>query len=146
MLVINSFNESRFGGVWTGFSLKWYARLFKRANVDCPQQFAYCRYFFYNRLNTLGHLRCFALHSYESKLRRAHFLIYTPLVSDILMGISLLLFFFALNIQLGLLTITIARTTFCISYVAMVMLGKLQNYDFSLVEAAQDLGSIEELS
>jgi spermidine/putrescine transport system permease protein len=57
------------------------------------------------------------------------------------MGISLLLFFVALNIKLSLFTIFIAHTTFCISYVTMVMLSKLQTFDFSVVEAARDLGA-----
>lgn len=144
MLVINSFNESRFGGVWTGFSLKWYARLFQERQMWIALNNSLIVAISSTIASTLlGTCAAFALHSYRSKLQRAHyFLIYTPLVlPDILMGISLLLFFFALNIQLGLLTITIAHTTFCISYVAMVMLGKLQNFDFSLVEAAQDLGA-----
>jgi spermidine/putrescine transport system permease protein len=57
------------------------------------------------------------------------------------MGISLLLFFISINIQLGLFTVFIAHTTFCMSYVTMVMLSKLQNFDFTLIEAAQDLGA-----
>ena len=57
------------------------------------------------------------------------------------MGISLLLFFFMLNIKLGLLPIAIAHTTFCLSYVTMVVLSKLQNFDYSVVEAGLDLGA-----
>lgn len=144
MLVINSFNDSRFGGVWTGFSFKWYAQLFEEKQmwlalknsliVACSSTVA---------STFLGTCAAFALHGYRSKLQKVHyFLVYTPLVlPDILMGISLLLLFFALSIKLGLLTITIAHTTFCVSYVAMVMLAKLQNFDFSLVEAAEDLGA-----
>ena len=29
MLVLSSFNESRFGGLWSGFTFKWYERLFQ---------------------------------------------------------------------------------------------------------------------
>ncbi len=57
------------------------------------------------------------------------------------MGISLLLFFVLFNVNLGLGTIYLAHTTFCLSYVVMVMLSKLQHFDFSMVEAAQDLGA-----
>jgi spermidine/putrescine transport system permease protein len=57
------------------------------------------------------------------------------------MGISLLLFFVLFNIHLGLFTVYIAHTTFCISYVTLVMLSKLHNFDFSIIEAAQDLGA-----
>jgi spermidine/putrescine transport system permease protein len=69
-------------------------------------------------------------------------LIYTPLVvPEILMGISLLLFFVALGVDLGLGTIFLAHVTFCISYVAMVVLARLQDFDFSVMEAARDLGA-----
>jgi len=52
-----------------------------------------------------------------------------------------LLFFVAIGLPLGLFTIFLAHVTFCISYVAMVVLGRLQNFDFSVVEAALDLGA-----
>lgn len=57
------------------------------------------------------------------------------------MGMSLLLFFISIHIKLGLLTIFIAHVTFCISYVTMVVLGRLQNFDFAIIEAAKDLGA-----
>ncbi len=57
------------------------------------------------------------------------------------MGISLLMAFVASGVSLGLSTIFLAHVTFCISYVALVVLGRLQDFDFSIVEAAQDLGA-----
>lgn len=144
VLAVNSFNASRFGGVWGGFSLKWYARLFRDPAV------------WHALRNTLlvatgatatsmilGTTAAFALHRYRSRLQFAHYtLVYTPLVvPDILMGMSLLLWFVALRIPLGLTTIWAAHVTFCISYVAMVVLGRLQDFDFSVVEAARDLGA-----
>ncbi len=144
LLMVNSFNESRFGGPWTGFSLKWYTRLLEDKQMWIALKNSLIVAFSSTVISTfLGTCAAFALHFYRTPLQRVHyFLVYTPLIiPDILMGISLLLLFFALNIKLGLLTITIAHTTFCMSYVAMVMLTKLQNFDFSLVEAAQDLGA-----
>jgi spermidine/putrescine transport system permease protein len=38
-------------------------------------------------------------------------------------------------------TIILAHVTFCISYVALVVLGRLQDFDFTVVEAARDLGA-----
>lgn len=144
MLVISSFNESRFGGIWTGFSLKWYERLWQekamwaalKNSLIISISATICS-------SILGTLAAFALHFYRTGLQKVHYsLIYTPLIiPDILMGISLLLFFVALNIKLSLFTIFIAHTTFCISYVTMVMLSKLQTFDFSVVEAARDLGA-----
>jgi len=53
----------------------------------------------------------------------------------------LLFFFAALGMPLGLTTITLAHITFCVSYVALVVLGRLQDFDWAVVEAAQDLGA-----
>jgi spermidine/putrescine transport system permease protein len=69
-------------------------------------------------------------------------LIYTPLViPDILMGMSLLLFFVGIGWNLGLDTVTVAHISFCVSYVALVVLARLQDFDITLVEAARDLGA-----
>lgn len=144
ILIINSFNASRFGGVWTGFSLKWYVKLFQERElweaVKNSLQVALVSTFVSTILGTSA---AFALYRYKTRLQKVHFgLIYAPLIiPDILMGISLLLFFFILKIKLGLLTITIAHTTFCVSYVTMVVLSKLQNFDYSVVEAGLDLGA-----
>lgn len=144
VLVVNSFNASRFGGSWEGFSLRWYARLLHERDIW---------HAFRNTMiiaaaatltsTVLGTSAAFALHRYQSRLQRLHYaLIYTPLViPEILMGMSLLLFFVALKVQLGLFTIYLAHVTFCISYVAMVVLARLQDFDFAIVEAAMDLGA-----
>jgi len=144
MLVITSFNESRFGGVWRGFSMKWYHQLFAEENL-------------WNALKNslligvgatvvssiLGTLAALSLYRYRSMLQKAHYgLIYTPLVvPDVLMGISLLLFFVTVHLQLGLFTIFVAHTTFCLSYVTFVILARLQTLDYALIEAAEDLGA-----
>lgn len=60
---------------------------------------------------------------------------------DILMGISLLLLFVSIGADLGLATVVIAHTTFCVSYVAFTVLARLQDFDFSIIQAAQDLGA-----
>jgi spermidine/putrescine transport system permease protein len=91
----------------------------------------------------LGTLAAFCIHHYRSKLQFVHqSLILVQLgVPDILMGMSLLLFFMAVNFKLGLTTIFFAHVTFCVSYVTMVVLGRLQNFDYAIVEAAKDLGA-----
>lgn len=144
LLVANSFNQSRFGGEWLGFSLKWYHLLFQEKQMWIALKNSLLIALTSTLASTiLGTFAAFALHFYKTKMQQMHyFLIYTPLIiPDILMGVSLLLFFFALSVNLGLITVIIAHTTFCISYVAMVMISKLQNFDFSLVEAAEDLGA-----
>jgi spermidine/putrescine transport system permease protein len=145
VLVANSFNASRFGGAWKGFSLKWYDMLFHDESIWLALK---------NTLvlgvmatlaaMVLGTACAFALNRYaRSRLQRIHYtLVYMPLVvPEILMGLSLLLFFVALKVQLGMGTLFVAHVTFCLSYVAMTVLARLQDFDYSILEAAQDLGA-----
>ena len=145
ILVVNSFNPARFSGRWEGFSLVWYAKLF-----DSPEIWLAVR----NTLViavavtavsvVLGTMAAFALHRWgASRLQRVHYtLIYQPLVvPEILMGISLLMAFVAVGLPLGLFTIFLAHVTFCVSYVAMTVLGRLQDFDLTVLEAARDLGA-----
>lgn len=145
-LVVRSFNAAKFGSAWEGFSWRWYEELMRRDDIHDALYNTLAVAFFSTVLSMiLGTLAAWCLHRYSgrSRLQKAHgFLIYAPLVvPDILMGFSLLLLFVNLAVGLGLVTIILAHTTFCISYVALVALGRLQDFDFSLIEAAQDLGA-----
>lgn len=144
ILVVQSFNASRYSSVWRGWSLKWYAALFHDRDIWFALRNTLVVAVAATLLSMiLGTFAAWVLHRYRSRLQDVHYsLIYTPLViPDILMGMSLLLFFVALAVPLGLTTITLAHTTFCISYVTMVVLARLQDFDLSVIEAAQDLGA-----
>jgi spermidine/putrescine transport system permease protein len=145
ILVVDSFNSSRFGGAWRGFSLKWYARLFHEPAIWAAARNTLLIALLVTFVSlVLGTASALALHRFfKSRLQRFHYtLVYTPLVvPEILMGISLLMAFVAAGVQLGMLTIILAHVTFCVSYVALTVLGRLQDFDFSIVEAARDLGA-----
>jgi spermidine/putrescine transport system permease protein len=144
VLVVNSFNASAFAGRWGGFSLHWYAQLVKqREIIHALENTLIIAVSATLTSCVLGTMAAYALHHYTSRLQKWHFtLIYTPLVvPEILMGMSMLLAFVAAGVKLGLFTIFLAHVTFCISYVAMVVLARLQDFDFAVVEAAQDLGA-----
>ena len=143
-LVLKSFNASRYSPEWKGFTLKWYERLFERDDILAA---------LLNSLKVavvssvaamvLGTCAAFALHRHRSRLQDSHrLLVNAPLVlPDILMGMSLLLLFVSAGVSLSLATVTVAHITFCISYVALVVLARLQDFDPNLVEAARDLGA-----
>ena len=147
LLVINSFNANPQGTRWTGFTLRWYHQLFN-SSKGLEVWRALMNTLLVATLSTigstvLGTFAAFALHKYKSRFQNFHyFLIYTPLVvPEILIGISLLIFFMAVHVQLGLHTIIIAHITFCVSYVAMAVLSRLQDFDMTILEAARDLGA-----
>ncbi len=144
VLVANSFNASRFGGEWEGFTWNWYEKLWEADEVWeslwITVKIALSASF---TAMILGTLAAYALHRFRSWLQDVHSLLITlPLVMpDILMGMSLLALFVLTGVETGLLTIWIAHVTFCLSFVTMVVLGRLQDFDFTLIDAARDLGA-----
>ena len=145
ILIVNSFNASRFSTGWQGFSLKWYARLLHEPEIWRAARNSLAIALGATALSVVfGTTAAFALHRFaRSRLQRFHYgLVYTPLVvPEILMGISLLMAFAAAGVRLGLGTIFLAHVTFCVSFVAMTVLARLQDFDFAVIEAAQDLGA-----
>ena len=60
---------------------------------------------------------------------------------DIVTAIGLLMFFSALHIEKGFLTLLLAHIMFCIPYVILSIMPKLRSLDPNLAEAAMDLGA-----
>lgn len=144
VLVITSFNASRFGGSWGGFTLHWYKQLFHEPSIWHALINSLIVATYSSLVSTtLGVTAALSLHWFRSPLQRLHLgLLLSPLVMpDILMGISLLLLFVSIQIKLSLLTVFLAHTTFTISYVAMIVRTRFQTIDQSVIEAAKDLGA-----
>ena len=82
---------------------------------------------------------------YDFKGKKAlQVLTYVPLViPEIILGVSLLILFATIKFELGLTTIFIAHTTFNIPFVLFIILSRLEEFDYSIVEAAYDLGATE---
>ena len=146
VLIANSFNLSKYGGEWAGFTFKWYQTLFSSQNHAIWQAFERSLVIAGGATLlscVLGTSAAIALHRWRDRLQAIHYgLIYTPLVMpEILMGISLLMMFTSVGVPCGLFTIFVAHVTFCVSYVTMTVLARLQDFDESLIEAAYDLGA-----
>ncbi|MGY4533434.1 putrescine transport system permease protein [Pseudomonas sp. TE3786] len=151
ILVIYSFNASKLVTVWGGWSVKWYVGLLDNTqlmnSVGRSLEIA-----FYTAISAviLGTLAAFVLTRITHFKGRTLFggLVTAPLVMpEVITGLSLLLLFVALTQipfwpqERGLLTIWIAHTTFCASYVAVVVSARLRELDLSIEEAAMDLGA-----
>jgi len=144
ILIINSFNYSAFGSSWEGFSFRWYLRIFSEKEILNAFKNSVLIGFFSSILAAFfGTCSAFAIDRYQGRLQRLHYcLIFTPLlIPEILSGICLLIFFIVVGIQLSLTTVFLAHVTFCISYVCLVILGRLQYFDKTLIDAAFDLGA-----
>lgn len=145
LLVLNSFNQSRFGGQWEGFTWDWYVRLFENTPVwSSLRQSLLLAATATFAATLLGSLAAWALHRHAgSRLQKIHGSLLTLLIAmpDVLMGVALLSLFITLGIPTGFLTLWIAHVTFCSAFVALAVLGRLQDFDASLLDAARDLGA-----
>ncbi len=145
VLIIFSFNVSRRNFVWLGFTLDWYPKLFANNQLlDALSVTLRVAVIAIIGATILGSLLGLGLARLKFRgSGAAETLILLPMITpEIIMGISLLIFFGQLFRQNGSLgQIGIAHITFCISYVAIVVRARALSLDPRLEEAARDLGS-----
>ena len=147
MVIIYSFNGSRLSVLWSGFSLRWYGELFRdRALFDALRNsvvLALTASFSAAVIGTLGAVG--AQRSQAGSLRKGleTLSILPIMIPEIILGMASLAFFALLALPLGMLSLAIAHTTFCIPYVYMVVRARLAGLEKSYVEAAKDLGAGE---
>lgn len=143
-LIVFSFNESRSGAVWTGFSFHWYEELFRDpviaealwVTISIAAMASVSAAF-------IGTLAAIGFDGLRARSRNVLVnLTYIPLVNaDIVTGISLLLLFIFFNIPRGYWTMLLAHITFDIPYVIFSVLPRLRQLDRSTYEAALDMGA-----
>ncbi|MEO0498252.1 MAG: ABC transporter permease [Pseudomonadota bacterium] len=144
VLVIYSFNDGKLVTVWSGFSMRWYRELLGNEQLlEAAWVTLRVGFVAATLAVVLGTLAAMALVRAGGFRGRGLFqgMIFAPLVMpEVITGLSLLLLFVALAVDRGLLTVTLAHTTFAMCYVAVVVRARLQDFDRSLEEAAMDLG------
>jgi len=141
IVVVYSFNDSRLNAQWVGFTLDWYRKLFHNEEMLGAAWNSLLIGVTASAISTLlGTMAGYAMHRF--RLRLLPFLVVAPIaIPEILTGVSLLIFFVAINLTLGLASIILAHIAFCIGFVAIVVRARLAGMDESLVEAARDLGA-----
>ena len=151
ILVIYSFNASKLVTVWGGWSLKWYFGLLDNSQLmgSVVRSMEIAAYTAISSV-ILGTLAAFVLTRIPRFKGRTLFagMVTAPLVMpEVITGLSLLLLFVAMAQMIGwpaergVMTIWIAHTSFCSSYVAVVVSARLRELDISIEEAAMDLGA-----
>jgi len=145
VLILFSFNNSRRTFVWHGFTLDWYPKLFENADLlDALRVTMIVAVVAVIVSTILGSLLGLGLARLRFRGSGAtETLLLLPMVTpEIIMGISLLIFFFQLFGGVGSIgQISIAHITFCISYVAVTVRARAAGMDPKLEEAARDLGA-----
>lgn len=148
LLVIFSFNDSRYSQRWEGFTLRWYIELFQDAAIGRALWATLLVAVVSTLIATvLGTLVAIGMERFRFRGQTAvETLLYLPIViPDIVMALMMLLFFTMLQgwlgdwFRLGPVTVIIAHVAFNISYVAVVVRARMASYDNTLEEAAADL-------
>lgn len=147
VLVVFSFNSSKSRTIWTGFTLDWYAKLFRDSTVLNSLYVTLAVSVLAAVIATIfGTFASIGFYNMRKRWRSPLLTINNiPVVNaDIITGVSLsLLFVFAgtlFKFSLGFGTLLIAHITFNIPYVILSVMPKLYQLDKNLFEAAQDLG------
>ena len=150
ILLVFSFNESKSLSVFSNFSFNWYRELLKDTETLKSVRNTLVLALSASVISTvLGTAAAVGINKLKNKYARVALDTVTniPMINpDILTGISLMLMFvfvghlFGLNTSLSFWTLLIAHITFCLPYVILQVLPKLEQMDKSLPEAAMDLG------
>lgn len=144
VLVLFSFNESRLNIQWTGFTLEWYASLWSDTVLVRSLKNSLVVAAFTTVISLgLGTAAACLLHRYRYRGAAAiETLAFLPMiVPEVILGVSLLILFVAVGLQLGYTTIIISHVTFCFPFVMASVQARLAGLDPALEEAALDLGA-----
>ncbi|MBZ2175315.1 ABC transporter permease [Schnuerera sp. xch1] len=144
VLIIFSFNESKSRGTWSGFTLKWYIELFRDAEVLKALYYtviiALSASIISTIIGTFAAIGIYDMCGINKKIVLN--LNYLPVINpDIVTAVSLMTLFRFLRLEFGFVTMLLSHITFCIPYVILSVLPKLQQMNKHLAEAAMDLGA-----
>lgn len=144
VLIVFSFNEGKTRGSWDGFSLIWYEALFQDEEVLSAVRNTFTVAIVTTAVSTtVGTLGAIGLSQYLFKTRRRILALnQVPIINpDIVMAVGLMVLYRSLNLDFGLLTLTLAHIAFTVPYVVLSVLPKLKQMPAALPEAAMDLGA-----
>lgn len=143
-VILYSFNQSLSTAQWTGFTLDWYRDLFSdRVVTDALKvslQVAILTSIFSAIVGTASAIVSIYVTKKMEKAINAMMIL--PLViPEVALGVSLLIFFTALELPFGILTLVLSHSLFCLPYVYIMVLIRLKEIDISIFDAAKDLGA-----
>lgn len=143
VLIVNSFNKSKSRTVWTGFTFDWYVKLFNNDVILKSLFNTLLVALIASVVSTiLGTAAAIGIYNMKKITKSLVINItYIPIMnSEMVTGVSLMLLFVAMNIDLGYMTLIFAHITFCVPYVILNVLPKLRQMNRNLYDAALDLG------
>jgi len=146
VLIIWSFNESKYGVKWKGLSLRWYDSLIHNSSLMTAAGNSLIVAVLSATIAALiGTVAAIAIYRYSFKGRSLLMgLVYVVMMApDIVMGISLLVLFMFLHMETGFLTLLLSHITFNIPFVLITVLSRMKGFDSNILNASSDLGATE---
>ncbi|MDR5612283.1 MAG: spermidine/putrescine ABC transporter permease PotC [Arsenophonus sp.] len=146
ILIVNSFNTSRFGNQWKGLTIDWYDMLWNNDSLLQAAGHSLTIGMISASCTTLiGSLAAVALFRYQFRGKSfvSGMLFVVMMSPDIVMAISLLLVFMLLGVFLGFWSLLFSHITFCLPFVVITVYARLKDFDVKMLEAARDLGASE---
>ncbi len=142
--VVFSFNSSRSLTHFSGFSLRWYEKMFSSSTTMNAIWMTFVVAILATILSTIiGTITVIGLSKCSRPLRSAVGMINDlPIMNpDIVTAIGLLMFFATMEISKGFVTLLLAHVAFCTPYVMLSITPRLRTLDPNLADAALDLGA-----
>jgi spermidine/putrescine transport system permease protein len=144
MVVVFSFSASPNVGIWGGFSLRWYERMFANEQLlNAVENSVVIAVVSTTVATVLGTAAALSLNRYRRWIGRGAFdgLLYLPIIiPDVAMAVMLLMWFTQTElIPFGRTSITLSHIAFNISFVAIIVRARLANMDPAMEDAASDL-------
>lgn len=146
ILIAYSFNKSRYAIGWQGFTLEWYEKLLSNQPVlDAALNSVIIAILSSLCATALGTIAAVTFYRYRFTGRKTLYtMVYTVMMSpDIVMGISLLMFFMFIGVRTGFLTLLLSHITFCLPFVVVTVYARISGFDRNIMDAAKDLGASE---
>ncbi len=146
VLIVYSFNDSKYSLEWRGMTWEWYETLFDDPDLlQAALNSAWIAALSATAATVIGTLAALAFYRYQffGKQLLNALLFVLMMTPDIVMGIALLILFASLSLPLGFWTLLLAHITFNIPFVVVTVLSRISGFDRHLLEAAQDLGATE---
>lgn len=142
-VVVFSFNESKSLTNFTGFSFRWYEKMFQNRTMMESIYYTLVIAVLATIISTIiGTITAIGLSKSKRIIKESITQVNNlPMLNpEIVTAIGLMLFFTSLNIPFGFFTLLMAHIIFCIPYVILSIMPKLRQLDDNISEAALDLG------
>ena len=144
VVVAYSFNKSKNGVLWTGFTTEWYNKLFQsREIMETFRNSLIVALWSCSIAAVLGSVGAVALARgrFRSKGFIENVSTLPIMLPEIVLGMAYMTSFSLMGIPFGTVTLVLAHLAFCVPYVTINVRSRLVGLDPSYEEAARDLGA-----